>query len=1217
MDTSIESLDVLNNTEPVKQDGGDENVPLNAEMDTHLEPIDMGLDISSPSEESVSSSLFKELNDSDFPELNFDTMVEELLEPSPQGLDSITGYHTFEINDLSKLLKEKEQFQSPKFRIGNYTFNLITGCQRADQLLSVYLEGHPVDESENQIWSFPVHFTFMAWDPENISNEKHTSTKFRFNQRVTDWGFTHFLDRKDRDNAHFFRKNRMNFTVFVRIIDDYTNVLYSDFRDYDSKKYTGYVGIENQGATCYLNSLLQSYFFTKSFRKKVYQIPTEDEIKFDFDSYEDYKRQPKTVSLALQRIFYKLQTSDVAINSLELTHSFGWTTADAFTQHDVQELNRILMDKLETKMKGTSIEDCLNYIFVGKMKSFIRCINVNYESSRIEDFWDIQLNVKGLKNIKESFDNYVEIETLDGDNQYDASGYGLQDAEKGVIFEQFPDVLHVQLKRYEYDFETDNMAKINDRYEFSELLDLKPYISKTSEFYDEDWEYQLHGVLIHQGDVSVGHYYAMIRVTEDNVWYKFDDDRVSRVTPQTVFEEGFGCGSPIRLDRNMSREEQMNYIIKHQTSAYMLVYIRKSKVASVLAEVQESDIPSHIPKQINFEREQEARIMKERKEMHLYANFKIYTDESFRNYEGFDIGPNEQDYRQFNEELFDPKSLPINFRLLKTDPWNSIYDTIFQNIGKEGNPEKYRLWNMSVRTNRTIRPDISIENSFENLEGASIGDVCLALENGTGKRRYNGPDKPLIISLYLEDASKDLKHLAIKSPLISDSVSFDERLGKLFQLTDNSVDAKLEPIDENTSFLAFVKYFSYEEQKIKSLTHVILPLTSTPEILKQLLCDVLNLPDDSNVNFYEELDFNKRLDVKSDVSFYKNEIGTGDIICIDVQNNNQSDRDSQRKYQNALERYTYLETRIKFHFIPLESIEEDDEDYVLVDKDKKLKIVEKWLSSKSSYMDIATAIGEEIKIAPEYIKLSIISNGKKSDVKVDYNFHALLGNIPKFQSVKLHYEVLKIPVHEFEGMEMVHVFWVGNGICKEERHDFSLPRNSTVENVVDKLSIKVAIDPNIKDDIFCWVSDHFHKVKDVLDLDDTINGNMYLIMGIFPQYKEVYNSNPADMALVSGFQCHTFADNSHGLPFVFDIVKGEKLVDSMSRLRKLLGLSENEFKHTKIALSNRQNIDYLDIAANPTLELFDVYKKAKFSLVVDHPDRKSRHGSYQSSIKIM
>ena len=43
---------------------------------------------------------------------------------------------------------------------------------------------------------------------------------------------------------------------------------------WDSKKHTGYVGLKNQGATCYMNSLLQALFFTNKLRKAVYMMPT-------------------------------------------------------------------------------------------------------------------------------------------------------------------------------------------------------------------------------------------------------------------------------------------------------------------------------------------------------------------------------------------------------------------------------------------------------------------------------------------------------------------------------------------------------------------------------------------------------------------------------------------------------------------------------------------------------------------------------------------------------------------------------------------------------------------------------------------------------------------------------------------------------------------------------------------------------------------------------
>jgi len=75
----------------------------------------------------------------------------------------------------------------------------------------------------------------------------------------------------------------------------------------------------------------------------------------------------KSVALALQRVFYELQFFDKPVGTKKLTKSFGWETLDSFMQHDVQELCRVLLDNMESKMKGTCVEGTIPRLFEGKM----------------------------------------------------------------------------------------------------------------------------------------------------------------------------------------------------------------------------------------------------------------------------------------------------------------------------------------------------------------------------------------------------------------------------------------------------------------------------------------------------------------------------------------------------------------------------------------------------------------------------------------------------------------------------------------------------------------------------------------------------------------------------------------------------------------------------------------------------------------------------------
>lgn len=77
-------------------------------------------------------------------------------------------------------------------------------------------------------------------------------------------------------------------------------------------------------------------------------------------------------------------------------------------------------------MQNTTVQGAINHLFEGHTFNYVECINVEYKSTRKESYMDLQLDVKGCKNVLESFAKYTEVEMLDGQNQYKAEGHGLQ-----------------------------------------------------------------------------------------------------------------------------------------------------------------------------------------------------------------------------------------------------------------------------------------------------------------------------------------------------------------------------------------------------------------------------------------------------------------------------------------------------------------------------------------------------------------------------------------------------------------------------------------------------------------------------------------------------------------------------------------------------------------------------------------------------------------------
>ncbi|RHY06541.1 hypothetical protein DYB36_013858 [Aphanomyces astaci] len=185
-------------------------------------------------------------------------------------------------------------------------------------------------------------------------------------------------------------------------------------------------------------------------------------------------------------------------------------------------------------MKHTPVDGLIPALFEGKVTSFVSCVHVECTSSRHESFYDLQLDVKGCVNLDASFEKFVQVETLDGDNQYDAAN------------------------GFEYDPLRDGMVKVHDRFEFPKQLNLAAYMDSTAS--PDSTQYHLHSILVHSGDVHGGHYYVYIRPhgqdPANTLWFKYDDDLISAVDEGDVMESSFG--SPLAGVTSFS-------------SAYMLV----------------------------------------------------------------------------------------------------------------------------------------------------------------------------------------------------------------------------------------------------------------------------------------------------------------------------------------------------------------------------------------------------------------------------------------------------------------------------------------------------------------------------------------------------------------------------------------------------------------------------------------------------------------------
>ncbi|CAO3672198.1 unnamed protein product [Umbelopsis vinacea] len=1025
-------------------------------------------------------------------------------------VDSFAVFH-WDIDDWRGLEKRTH---SPEFDIGGYKWKVLLFPHGNNQTeyTSVYLEFSD-QANQPQGWHVCAQFALLISNPNHPTEYAFHNAQHRFTAEEADWGFTRFhevrrLSSVDEQRTHpLVQDNRTTITAIIRVMKDPTGVLWHSFINYDSKKMTGYVGLKNQGATCYMNSLFQSLYCTNYFRKVVYQIPTEND------------EPTKSVALALQRVFYNLQYQDSPVGTTELTKSFGWDSLEAFNQHDVQEFNRVLQDNLEVKMKNTPADGAITKLFLGKMKSYIKCINVDYESSRVEDYYDIQLNVKGCNNLEESFKEYITEETLEGDNKYMAEGFGLQDAKKGVIFESFPPVLHLQLKRFEFDMMREMTVKINDRHEFPLEIDLEPYLSPGADK-SMPHKYILQGVLVHSGDLSGGHYFAFVKPTRDATWLKFDDDRVTPATLKEVLEENYG-GEPQGAQALNTRPNLRT--MKRFTNAYMLVYMRECMMDEILNDVTTADIPPHLKRRLDEERHVMEQRRKERLEMHLYMKTCIITDDTFKKYQGFDLA-------SFDEKAGESPAY-LSYRTRKEDTLESFKAALCESLNVPY--DHIRLWILVNRQNRTVRPDAPI------LEA----DYRLTMEQLREKTQPSQPN----LRLYLEVAPQFENDQPVFPP---------------------------PPSTRSSSILIFVKIFDVATQSIHGLGHLYVEKNGKVGDIIPTLNSMAGFEKDTPLMLFEEIKptMIDAMDVR--LTFVRAEIQDGDIICIQkhISEENALQIRSQHQFPTVPEYLDYLLKRVTVQFKPRYGTETGGQFDLTLSRSMLYDVVaakvgEKLNAAPQNIRFTAPGVSGSPKTVIRHLPSSTLLEMIQSAV---YNGV----NVPT-----LFYEVLDIPLSELETKKQVKVTVLTPTLSDETTYDLVLPKDNKISDLLQALEakgVKFESESGTRlPRIFEAVQNKFIRELDMNEPISSLTDAAYCTL-YAEEVPEEETTMMDDDFFIPVFHYQKETNRTHSVPFKFLVKKDEPFSETKRRLQKRTGMDDKDWARVKFTIASSYSAAPID-----------------------------------------
>lgn len=326
----------------------------------------------------------------------------------------------------------------------------------------------------------------------------------------------------------------------------------------------GLTGLANVGNTCYLNSCLQilshTYEFTKFLEAGNYK--------------KNIKNQPDTILLLewdkLRKMMWSSNCTIAPYGFVKAVQKVSLIkNRDLFSgyaQNDIQEFLLFLIDcfheaisrpvtmEITGSIKNKTdklAKACYHMMKNMYRKEYSEILNIFYgihvsivtsleDGSQLsicpEPFSTINLSVPLIPNptIYDCFDYYCKKESLTEENQYETINGIKQDAERGIVFWSLPNILILDLKRW-------NPNNGNKLYTgvSSPFVDVD--FSKYVDGYNaKDYVYDLYGVCNHSGGSMGGHYIACVK-NANGKWYEFNDTNVREINENKIISINTYC----------------------------------------------------------------------------------------------------------------------------------------------------------------------------------------------------------------------------------------------------------------------------------------------------------------------------------------------------------------------------------------------------------------------------------------------------------------------------------------------------------------------------------------------------------------------------------------------------------------------------------------------------------------------------------------------------